>query len=71
MLQAVLTAQICPYFTTLESVQNLLVAFTNSVPRQWCITARCILPKEPCLLQREAHMIFQDALHKLTGTPAI
>lgn len=68
MLQAVLTAQICPYFTVLESIQILLAAFTNSVSRQWCIAVCCILPKETCLLQKGVYMIFQDILHKQTGT---
>jgi len=71
MLQAVLTAQICPYFTMLDSVQNLLAAFTNSVSSQWCTTACCILSKKPCLLRRGVCIIFQDVLHKQTGTPAI
>lgn len=33
--------------------------------------SRLYITKKPCLLQRGGQMIFQDALHKLTGTPAI
>lgn len=69
-LQAVLAAQTRPYFTTLDSIQNFLAAFTDSVRRHWYTTGCHILPREPCLLHKEVYIIFQDILNKQLGTPA-